>query len=266
MLYTSPKSRDRAEEAGQEGRDPGDGALPENNIVGPFSPELPPDGSDGGNAGGIKKAENQEGNGRAFGKHGRAAGKEHLHGGYDALLGHEAAYQRGHDAPVPEADRIEYGGNEARDGRKDAVMRILHEVESEIKALQEPDHDRGDQDHGEGAVQEVLGLFPHKLAHVARGGQAVIGQFHHEGHRVAAEERLAVDQRRQHAREDSQEIEPGNDQPGVPREKGVDEKAVDGQLCGAGHEGCQQDRHAAVPVAGQRPCGHDRGHRAAEAD
>ena len=41
----------------------------------------------------------------------------------------------------------------------------LLEVKMKIKTLQEPDHDRSDQDHGKGSLQKIFRLLPQKLQH-----------------------------------------------------------------------------------------------------
>ena len=109
-------------------------------------------------------------------------------------------------------------------------MGILHQIEAEVKALQEPHDDGGDQDDREGPVKEILRLLPEKLRHVLRAGQTVVRQFHHERHCLAPEQRALEQVRRQDAVHDAQDIESRDDEPALPREKGVHEKAVDRQL------------------------------------
>ena len=50
----------------QECAEPGDNALPENNAGCPAAPKLPLNRCDGGNTGGLQKAEHQKTGGGAF--------------------------------------------------------------------------------------------------------------------------------------------------------------------------------------------------------
>ena len=131
-------------------------------------------------------------------------------------------------------------------------MGILHQIEVKVKALQEPDRDRGDEDDGEGLLQKVLGLLPEKLQHAAGTGHAVVGQLHHKGDCLPLEERLLEQKGDQNPDQDPQQVQADHDLPAVIREKGADEKGVDGQLGRAAHKGRQQDGHLPVPLTGQQ--------------
>ena len=76
----------------------------------------------------------------------------------------------------------------------------------QVKALEEPYHHRGDENDGEGSLQEVLGLFPQQLRHVFGAGQPVVGQLHHEGDGLTPEQRVLVEQRRQYAHQNAQQV------------------------------------------------------------
>ena len=144
-------------------------------------------------------------------------------------------------------------------------MGVLDQVEAEVEALEEPDHDRRDQNDREGALQEISGFFPEKLGDILGAREAVVRELHDERDGFALEEGLLEEEGRQDGSEDAQNIEARDDEPALLREERVHEEPVDRKLGCAGHKGREQDRHAAVALAGQGPGGHDRRDRAAEA-
>ena len=136
----------------------------------------------------------------------------------------------------------------------------------EVKGLQKPDDDGGHEDYRESPLEEVFCLVPEEPSHVLGPGEPVVGQLHDKGHRFAPEGRPFHQESHQDPQRDSQHIQPNHHQSAPPREEGGCEKAVDGELGRAAHEGRQQDCHLPVPLRGQRPRGHDPRHRAAEAN
>ena len=144
-------------------------------------------------------------------------------------------------------------------------MGIGHGVETKVEALEEPDHHRGDEDHGESPLQKVLGLLPQEPDHVLGAGEPVVGQLHDEGGRLAFEQGPLIKVSDQDRHKHAQKVQARHDEAALAGEEGADEEGVDGELGGAAHEGGQQDRHLPIPLAGQGSGGHDRGDRAAEA-
>ena len=135
----------------------------------------------------------------------------------------------------------------------------------EVEALEEPNHDGGYENHGEGSLQEVLGLFPQKLQDIAGIRESVVGQFHHERDCLALEEGLLEDECNQDRREDSENVKCSYQNPADVREERGHEEPVDGQLGSAGHERRQKDRHLSVTCGGDGSGGHDGRYRTAEA-
>ena len=97
-------------------------------------------------------------------------------------------------------------------------------------------------------------------------GQAVGGQLHDKGDGLPLEDRVLEQQPVEHAHDHAADVQPDHHQRRRVREEGSRKRRVDGEFCGAGHEGREQNRHAPVALAGQRARGHDRRHRAAKAD
>ena len=243
--------------------------MPHDHAEGPFAAQLPLDGRDGGHAGRIEKAEDQKRAGLRRSENSRDASlgaEEYLQHGDHALLCHEAADQRRADPPVAQSQRLKERRQDAGQHGHDAVCRVFHQIEPQIEALQEPDDHRRYQDHGKCLLQEVLRLLPHQLHRASGAGQTVVGQLHYERDRLALKEHLLIEERVQDPHNDPEQIQAGHDKSALPREEGVDEERVDRQFGGAAHERRQQDRHAAVPLAGKRAGRHDRRHCTAEAD
>ena len=77
----------------------------------------------------------------------------------------------------------------------------------EVESLQQPNHQRGDEDDREGTLQEVLGLVPQQVRHVFEARQAVVGQLHHKGCHVALVAKPLGKQSGDDADNDAQEIQ-----------------------------------------------------------
>ena len=133
--------------------------------------------------------------------------------------------------------------------------------------MQHPDDDGGREDDGEGLLHKALGLFPDQLAHALGAGQAVVGQLHDKGHGLPGKGGVLEDQGVDHAAENAQGVQPNHRHrlPG-PGEEGGDQHGINRQLGRAAHEGGQQNGHLPVPLAGERPGGHDRRNGTAEAN
>ena len=144
-------------------------------------------------------------------------------------------------------------------------MGVLDQIETEVEAAQEPDDDRRDQDDREGALQEISGFFPEELGDIFRTREAIIRQFHDKRDGFTLKEGLFENKSRQNRHDNSQNVKTGDNHPASLREEGAHEKAVDRQLRRAGHKRREQNCHASVALAGERPGGHDRRDRAAEA-
>ena len=132
--------------------------------------------------------------------------------------------------------------------------------------LQEPNDDARQENDRKGPLQEVLGLFPQQPQHVLRAGQAVVRQFHHEGHRFAAEHRAPQYDCRDDPYQHAQHIDADDHQPLMGREKCGSQEAVDRQFRRAAHERRQHDGHLAVTLRRHGPGRHNARHRAAESD
>ena len=238
-------------------------------MSGPAAAQLPADRGDSRDAGGVEQAEHKDGGGSQTGHHSGDAALspvEDLKDRDHALLGHEAGDQGRYDPPVSQAQGPEDRDQQAGDRSQNAVMGGFHQIKMEVEALQEPDDHGGDQDDREGALEEVLCLFPEQLQDAARAGQAVVGQLHHEGDGLSLEDGPLEQQGRQDAADDAEQIEARHYEAALPREEGTDEEGVDRQLGRAAHKGGQENGHPAIPFTGQGPGGHDSRDRTAEAD
>ena len=173
-----------------EGGHPGDGALPDHHGQGPAGAQLTAHRGDGCHAGGIEQGEHQQrGGGQGGEGGGDAAGEQNLQRGNHALLGHEAGEEGGDDPPVTQPQRMQQRCDDAGEHGQDAVVGVGHQIEVDVKALEEPHHDSGEENHREGPLQEVLGLVPQEARHILGAGEAVVGQLHDKGDRLAAEQR-----------------------------------------------------------------------------
>ena len=194
FIWISFLSKQHTDQPDNQRGDPCDGALPQNHAQGPFPAHLPADGRNGSHAGGIQQAEGQHA-GSSQGTEGEeTVAEKGVHDGDDAFLGHEAADQGGHNAPVAQAHGGQERRQEAREGGQDAVVGIRDQVQAEVEAFQEPDRDRRNQDYGKGAAQEILGLFPEQLENVPYGRETVVRKLHDEGDGLALEQGLAEQQ------------------------------------------------------------------------
>ena len=132
--------------------------------------------------------------------------------------------------------------------------------------MQEPDDDRGQEDYRERALQKITRFFPQKQQHALEAGHAVVGQLHHKGHRLAAEDRFIHDQSGDDANQNAQHIQRDHHQRAVLGKKRGGEEGVNRDLGRTAHVGRQQDGHLAVAVGGYCAGGHDGRHRAAKAN
>lgn len=144
-----------------EGANPSDGGLPNHQPHGIPTAHLALHRGYGGHTGRIEQAEHQERNGRGGDQRTmdrRRGAEEHGERGHHTLLGHEAADDGRHDAPVVAAEGGEDGGYATGDGGKDAALLVVDKVEPEVERLQEPNHDGGHKDDSKGAVEKILVL------------------------------------------------------------------------------------------------------------
>ena len=146
-----------------------------------------------------------------------------------------------------------------------SLLSLTHH-QARIKALQDPDDDGRHENDRKRLDEEVLRLFPHVDDDGLGAGQAVGGQLHDKGDGLSLEDRVLEQQPVEHAHDHAADVQPDHHQRRRVREEGGRKRRVDGELCGAGHEGREQNRHSPVALAGQRARGHDRRHRAAKAD
>ena len=63
---------------------------------------------------------------------------QHGQRGHHTLLCHKTGDQRRRNPPVPKAERSKQRSDDARRHRKNAVLRIRHHIELNIKRLQRP--------------------------------------------------------------------------------------------------------------------------------
>ena len=143
----------------------------------------------------------------------------------------------------------------------------VDQVEAGIERLEEPHDNGGKEDNCERLLHETLGLVPHEKRHAAPGRQAVVGQLHNEGHRLASRLGMLHEQGIQHAAHDTEDVEADHhERLHLAREACAHDKRVHRKLGTAAHERQQADGHHAVAVAGQRARRHDSRHGAAQAD
>lgn len=249
--------------------DPRDRAL-QNHDASRLEPgiQLAADGGDGGHTRRIQQREHKEADGRARGeqrRNGRAA-EQHLQRTDDGLLGDEAGDQRRGAPPIAKAERPEDGRDELPNEREQTVGTVSHNIQTCVKALEEPDDDRGQKNDRERALEKVLCLLPEQQRHALEPWHTVIRQLHDKRNRFAAEGRLVHNERCEDADEHAEDIQPQHDERTVAREKCCGEKRIDRDLRRAAHIRCEQDGHLPVTVGRDGARGHDGRHRAAEAD
>ena len=194
---------------------------------------------------------------------------ERTKGGENVLLGDEAGEAAhggfpGHVA-LP-AQRVKDPGQCAADCGQDGIVVVLHRTERSVHeavALEEPQDDGGEQNHGTGPLDEAPAPLPGAPQHIAGVGDVVRGQLHHKGGGIAGKhsellEHDAGNDDRRHA----DEIGGGGDPPG-PAEDRACEQADNGHLRAAGHEPRSHNGHSPVTVLLNGTGGHDAGHAAA---
>ena len=246
------------------GDEPSDGALEEDHGEGPGSAEFAADGGDGGDTGGVEETEEKHGKGGGWGQH--VGNTQHAHGADNALLTEEAADEGGDNAPVVKSEGTEDGRHEIGHDCKHATLTAMDHLETEVEGLQEPDDDGGDEDDGEGALDEVARLVPQQMGNAAGGGETIVGEFHDKGGSIIVMSEALEQQHDRHADEDTEQVEAYDHEAAAGGEKGGDEEGVDGYLGRATDEGGEEDGLEAVTGGGEGARGHDSGHRATEAD
>ena len=171
-------------------------------------PEFPADRCDGSDTGRIQKTEydDRDGSQGTDDSCDPSCGTEqHFQNGNHAFFGHETADKGSDDLPVPKSDRGKNRYQKACNSGKNAVLGVFYQLELEVETLQEPYHDRGDQDHGECSLQEILCLFPEKKQHIFCSRHTVIGKLHDKGNRFSLEHGLFKEQGGEDADNDAQQ-------------------------------------------------------------
>ena len=74
------------------------------------------------------------------------------------------------------------------------------------KGLQEPDHDRREEDYCKRPLQEIARLLPEQLADVFRTRHPVVWQLHDERDCLAAEHRAAQQKRHEDAHQNAAKV------------------------------------------------------------
>ena len=268
-------SQDASDLVHQECGNPGHDALGDDHRNGfPLGTQLPPDGGHGGDAGGIEQAEREKacsglGGEQAVQRHLellRADTQDHAKGAHHRLFRGEAGHQRGDHPPISKAQGRKQRGDQLPQPSQDALGAVGYHVQPEVKALQKPDDYRGQEDHRKGPGEEVLRLFPHQKQHAFGGGEPVIGQLHHKGHRVPLEQGALQNQRHHDAHRHAAKVQKNHHRQLSSGEESGGKQGIDGDFRGAAHKGCEQNGHLPVPVAGKGSRGHDGWQGAAEAD
>ena len=173
-------------------------------------------GGDGGHTGGIQQGEHQEdrrGEGaEQGGDPGRISAQKQGQGRHHAFLGGKAGDEGSGSPPVTEAQGLEDGGYQAAQQSQQTDLRGGGYVQADVEGLQHPDDDGGGKDNGEGLLHKALGFFPDQLAHALGAGQPIVGQLHHEGHRLPGEGGVLQDQGIQDPAEDAKQVQADHSQ------------------------------------------------------
>ena len=133
-------------------------------------------------------------------------------------------------------------------------MRIGYKVEVQVKALQKPDYNGGNQNDGKGALEKIFGLFPKKLKHITRTGETIIRKFHDEGDSFTAKQGVFEKKCDENPQENPQKVECCHNYPTKSGEESTYKEGINRQLRGTAHERCQQNCHLAVTLAGEGTC------------
>ena len=115
-------------------------------------------------------------------------------------------------------------------------MRISYEIESGVEALEEPDDNRCDEDYGEGLLEEVFCLFPHKLDRAPEWRKPVVRKLHYKGRCFALEEDFLVEECNEDSDHDAEQVKSCHYETALAGEERTYEECVDRELCGAAHE------------------------------
>ena len=154
----------------------------------------------------------------------------------NALLGRKAGNESRRHTPVLKAQRAEHRREDAPDGRKQAPAAVRHEIQVQVKRLQEPDGKRRHENDRKRALQEVARLVPQEHGHALERRQAIIRQLHDKRDGIAAEHRVIQQQRNEHADDHTAEVEQRHHEHSMLREECRREYGIDRDLGRAAHE------------------------------
>ena len=188
------------------------------------------------------------------------------HCGDNRFLGGEAGDKRSCDAPIGEAEGLEYRRDKSAYSGEHTVCAVLNGVYARVEALKEPYDNRCDKYDCKRALEEVLCLFPQQERDALGRRDSVVRQLHNERHGVAAEGGIFEYQREQDAEHYAREIQAYHDERAVSREKRRREDRIYRYFCRTAHIRGQHYRHLAVAVGRDCAGRHYRRDGASEAD
>ena len=127
----------------------------------------------------------------------------------------------------------------------------------QIKALQEPDHDRCTKNNGKCSLQEVLCFFPEKLTNIFRSRHTIIRKLHNKRNRFSFKHRPFHCKCSKDSHQDSEEIETNHYNCTLPREKRRCKECIDRKFCWTTHKRSQHNRHFTITLWRKCPARHN---------
>ena len=164
----------------QEGGQPSDDTLSQNDRQRPPAAQFPFDGGHRCRAGSVEQTEYQERKGPGCGQRAQqdiGGTKEDCQSGDHALFCHKAGDKRSRNPPVTKADWSKDGGKHTGHHRQDAVLRVCNQIKVKIKTLKKPNRNRRNKNDSESPLEEVLGLVPKQMSHIFRPRHPIVGQL-----------------------------------------------------------------------------------------